>query len=157
MVHCLDFIQYTNKLETTMINCFSRSSKWLRVRLYCVVFVGWAMQIAGFIFLDRKWEEDQENISKCLKVFKDSNYKAQVSWFTVSSCCSSWFSSKVYIIFAQRKGSGFVEVKQFSVATDSTCLTLAMIYMNVSYLKCWNAETFVYFSTMIHVCCLHVL
>lgn len=40
--------------------------------------VGWAMQIAGFIFLDRKWDEDQQNISKCLKVFKETDYKPQV-------------------------------------------------------------------------------
>lgn len=51
---------------------------------YCICYlmfsfcIGWAMQIAGYIFLDRKWDEDQENISKCLRVFKETEYKPQV-------------------------------------------------------------------------------
>ncbi|WAR19254.1 LCLT1-like protein [Mya arenaria] len=41
--------------------------------------IGWAMQIAGFIFLDRKWEEDEANISKCLRVFREVQFKQQRS------------------------------------------------------------------------------
>ncbi|XP_045182485.1 lysocardiolipin acyltransferase 1-like [Mercenaria mercenaria] len=43
--------------------------------------IGWAMQIAGFVFLDRKWEDDQETISRCLQVFKHTNYKPQILLF----------------------------------------------------------------------------
>lgn len=43
------------------------------------VFIsGWAMQIAGYLFLNRRWEEDQQIITKCLNVFKDVNTRAQV-------------------------------------------------------------------------------
>ncbi|KAH3854327.1 hypothetical protein DPMN_096864 [Dreissena polymorpha] len=43
--------------------------------------IGWAMQIAGYIFLDRKWEEDQENITKCLKVFQEVKCRPQILLF----------------------------------------------------------------------------
>lgn len=43
--------------------------------------IGWAMQIAGYIFLDRKWEDDQRTISRCLKVFKHTDYKPQILLF----------------------------------------------------------------------------
>ncbi|KAL4238498.1 Lysocardiolipin acyltransferase 1 [Mactra antiquata] len=43
--------------------------------------IGWAMQIAGYIFLDRKWEEDQQTIFRCLKVFKHVNFNAQILLF----------------------------------------------------------------------------
>ncbi|XP_053401840.1 lysocardiolipin acyltransferase 1-like isoform X2 [Mercenaria mercenaria] len=43
--------------------------------------IGWAGQIGGFIFLDRKWEDDQRTISKCLGVFEHINYKPQILLF----------------------------------------------------------------------------
>ena len=42
------------------------------------------MQLAGYIFLDRKWEDDKENITRCLKVFQKIGYRPQVRIHTFS-------------------------------------------------------------------------
>ena len=41
--------------------------------------IGWAMQMAGYIFLDRKWEVDKVIITRSIKLFKEINFKPQVS------------------------------------------------------------------------------
>ncbi len=41
--------------------------------------LGWAMQLALFIFIRRKWEQDQEHISLFIKYFSQINKKIFVS------------------------------------------------------------------------------
>jgi len=42
--------------------------------------LGWAMQLALFIFIKRKWEQDQEHISKFITYFSKINKKIFVSF-----------------------------------------------------------------------------
>lgn len=41
--------------------------------------VGWAMQGASFLFLDRKWEHDEAYLDVILNYFKSLYYKSHVS------------------------------------------------------------------------------
>lgn len=43
--------------------------------------VGWAMQMAGYIFLDRRWDVDKVIISRGIKLFKKINFKPQILLF----------------------------------------------------------------------------
>lgn len=42
---------------------------------------GWAMQCAGYLFLQRKWEADKKIILRCLTYFRKLGYKPQILFF----------------------------------------------------------------------------
>lgn len=43
--------------------------------------LGWAMQVAAFIFLDRHWETDQDHIDNILKYFVELESKPNILFF----------------------------------------------------------------------------
>ncbi|XP_067881533.1 lysocardiolipin acyltransferase 1-like [Heterodontus francisci] len=68
-------------------NCLLRYS-YLRMEKIClksslksIPGFGWAMQVAAFIFVRRKWEEDQENLSLMLDYLCDIKQPLQLLMF----------------------------------------------------------------------------
>jgi len=53
------WISYTSKMHQAIYIMLKDSLKWLPV-------LGWGMQLYGFIFMKRKWEQDQRNLRKRL-------------------------------------------------------------------------------------------
>ncbi|KAK3597421.1 hypothetical protein CHS0354_040159 [Potamilus streckersoni] len=53
----------------------------LKNALKSIPGVGWAMQLAGYIFLQRKWEEDKKLISNGIRYLNLVNFKPQVLLF----------------------------------------------------------------------------
>lgn len=48
---------------------------------YTMVLVGWGTQVGGFIFLSRKWSNDEQLISNALQYFNKSHYPLQLLLF----------------------------------------------------------------------------
>jgi len=46
-----------------------------------MLLVGWAMQIAGFLFVDRHWETDKPYLDAMLNYFSQLNYMPQFLLF----------------------------------------------------------------------------
>uniref|UniRef100_H2Y6E8 Phospholipid/glycerol acyltransferase domain-containing protein n=1 Tax=Ciona savignyi TaxID=51511 RepID=H2Y6E8_CIOSA len=53
----------------------------LKAMLKWVPGLGWAMQVAGYIFLDRHWETDQVHISNILSYFVELESKPNILFF----------------------------------------------------------------------------
>ncbi|OLL27007.1 putative acyltransferase [Neolecta irregularis DAH-3] len=62
------WISYTSKMHQAIYIVLKDSLKWIPV-------LGWGMQMYGFIFMRRKWEQDKPNLSKRLSELSASrNY-----------------------------------------------------------------------------------
>ena len=44
-----------------------------------IVFIGWAMQTAMFMFIRRKWSEDEDTLKRLVRYFSDVEHRTQVS------------------------------------------------------------------------------
>ena len=65
--------------------------------MFFIVFEGWAMQVAAFIFLDRKWETDQQHISNILSYFIELESKPNILFFPEGDFFTiSYIVNKIY-------------------------------------------------------------
>ncbi|ELU17930.1 hypothetical protein CAPTEDRAFT_172905 [Capitella teleta] len=53
----------------------------LKTPLKLIPGAGWAMQVGGFLFINRKWEEDKLILDKMLDYYADLNHKTQILLF----------------------------------------------------------------------------
>jgi len=59
----------------------NRNKIALKAALKWVPGIGWAMQADNYIFLDRRWDTDQDHISKILRYHVDLNSKPNILFF----------------------------------------------------------------------------
>ena len=70
---------------------------------YYKIFVGWAMQHVNYIFLHRKWSQDEANLKRTLQYFADNRYPVQLLLFPEGTDLSPG-NRKRDKEFAEKKG-----------------------------------------------------